>query len=72
MNGNKITVRKATRRDVASLVAFQLAMSEETEGKTLDVTLLRHGVEASFRSPGKGFYVVATSDHGVVGSLLIT
>ena len=72
MNGNKIFVRKATRRDIALIVEFQLAMSEETEGKTLDAALLRHGVKVPFRSPEKGFYLVATSNQVVVESLLIT
>lgn len=49
-------------------------MAEETEGKALDVEVLRRGVLAVLNDPGKGHYFVAVrgSDRAVVGQLMIT
>ena len=47
-------------------------MALETEGKTLDESLVTPGVAAVFATPDKGFYIVAEIDGAVVGSLLIT
>ena len=66
------TVREATPDDASRIVEFQQAMALETEGKTLDESLVTPGVAAVFASPDKGFYIVAEIDDDVVGSLLIT
>ncbi len=67
-----ITVRLGTSSDVDVLVASQQAMARETEGKTLDAAQLRKGVNAVFKSPDKGFYLVGQVDGEVVGTLLVT
>ena len=67
-----IKVREATADDLTALAAFQQAMARETEGKSLDPELLRDGVSAVFRSPDKGFYLVAEAGGRVVGGLLVT
>jgi GNAT superfamily N-acetyltransferase len=67
-----IRVRLGQRRDIASLVAFNLAMARETEDRALDEQRLEGGVRAVFESLGKGFYVVAELEDHVVGSLLVT
>ncbi len=72
MEHPKITVRNATPGDTASLVAFQQAMAKETEGKTLHLEPLRRGINAVFRSPDKGLYLVAEAEGMVIGGLLIT
>lgn len=72
MEHPKITVRYATPGDTASLVAFQQAMARETEGITLDLEPLRRGINAVFRSPDKGLYLVAEAEGAVIGGLLIT
>ena len=66
------SIRKARPEDAPSIVEFQQAMALETEGKTLDDSLVTPGVAAVFASPDKGFYIVAEIDGTVVGSLLIT
>ena len=66
------TVREAIPDDAPRIVEFQQAMALETEGKTLDESLVTPGVAAVFASPDKGFYIVAEIDGVVVGSLLIT
>lgn len=66
------SIRKARPEDAPRIVEFQQAMALETEGKTLDESLVTPGVAAVFASPDKGFYIVAEVDDSVVGSLLIT
>ena len=66
------TIREASPEDAARIVDFQQAMALETEGKTLDESLITAGVDAVLSSPDKGFYIVAEIDGTVVGSLLIT
>ena len=67
-----VTVRPATREDVALLGAFNRAMALETEGKELDPERLRAGIEAVFTDPARGRYLVAERDGAAVGSLLLT
>ena len=66
------TIREASPDDATWIVDFQQAMALETEGKTLDESLITPGVDAVLGSPDKGFYIVAEIDGTVVGSLLIT
>ena len=66
------TIREANPADAPRIVEFQQAMALETEGKTLDETLITAGVDAVLASPDKGYYIVAEVDGVVVGSLLIT
>ncbi len=72
MSDSEILVRRAERSDARHIVRFQQSMAMETEGKTLDESLVRAGVDAVFSDPGKGFYLVAETGGAVVGSLLIT
>ena len=39
-----IIVRRATKSDLKTVVAFNAAMAKETEDKTLDIELLTKGV----------------------------
>ena len=68
----QISVRRAEPGDAADIVGFQQSMALETEGKTLDESLINAGVDAVFADPDKGFYLVAEISGTVVGSLLIT
>ncbi|UCH84267.1 MAG: GNAT family N-acetyltransferase [Candidatus Latescibacterota bacterium] len=67
-----IQVRPATRADIETIVAFNLAMALETEGKSLDREVLHTGVRAIFDDPGKGVCYVAEIDGEIAGSLMIT
>lgn len=67
-----ITIKRATETDIPVLVSFQERMAFETEGISLDVTILTAGVKALFAKPEKGCYFVAVNDAKVVASLLIT
>ncbi len=68
-----IEIRRGRRDDRDALVAFNLAMARETEGRELNRETVQAGVEAVFQSEDRGFYVVATSpDREIIGGLLIT
>jgi GNAT superfamily N-acetyltransferase len=67
-----IAVRPANRADLEALVTFNAAMAQETEGKRLDLDVLRHGVARVFSDPACGFYRVAEVDGDIVGGLLVT
>ena len=67
-----MNIRVATAADTTSLVDFNQAMALETEGKSLDSTILKSGVEAVFEDEKKGFYVVAEESAEIVGGLMVT
>jgi len=67
-----IAVRPATGADLETLVAFNAAMAEETEGKHLDLETLRRGVARVLADPALGFYRVAEVNGERVGGLLVT
>ena len=67
-----IIVRRATKSDLKTVVAFNAAMAKETEDKTLDIELLTKGVSAVLVQDGLGFYLTAEADGRPVGQLLIT
>ncbi|MFT6863568.1 MAG: ribosomal protein S18 acetylase RimI-like enzyme [Akkermansiaceae bacterium] len=69
---DEMKIRKAESGEVPVLVAFNLAMALETEGKELDPTVLTAGVKGIFAQPGRGFYLVAECGDEVVGSLMVT
>jgi GNAT superfamily N-acetyltransferase len=65
-------VRRATPEDLDTLVRFNAAMADETEGKALELARLRSGVAALFQDPNRGFYLVAEIGGQVAGQLLVT
>lgn len=67
-----VVVRLADGRDMAAVVAGNVALARETEGLALDDAVVRRGVQAVLDDPAKGFYLVAEVDGAVVGRLMIT
>lgn len=67
-----IIVRKATREDISTIVKFQQNMALETESMLLDGEIISKGVTHVFNHPENGFYIVATENDLVVGSMLLT
>jgi GNAT superfamily N-acetyltransferase len=67
-----ITIRTATRADIAHIARWNLAMAWETEQKALDPAVLERGVTAVFDEPRRGFYLVAERGNEPVGCLLVT
>ena len=69
---DQITIRVAKPNDLASLVNFNQLMASETENKMLDQETLTQGVGNLIKDSNKGFYLVAESNHQVIGSLMVT
>ena len=65
-------VRSAKLTDADVIAEFQIKMAMETENKTLDFQVVRAAVQAVFQDTSKGFYLVASIDQQVIGSLLVT
>lgn len=68
----KMRIRRAEIDDSGALVDFNQKMALETEGRELEPDILSAGVAAVFADAGKGFYVVAEEDKGIVGGLMVT
>jgi GNAT superfamily N-acetyltransferase len=71
-SGPEIRVRRASFADLETVVDFNSAMAQETEGKSLEQARLRAGVEAVLQREDLGFYLVAEIKGKVTGQLLIT
>jgi GNAT superfamily N-acetyltransferase len=69
---SSLRVRSAYPREIATLVEFNRALARETEGRELDPTRIRAGVEAVFADAGKGGYVLALRGEEPLGGLLLT
>jgi GNAT superfamily N-acetyltransferase len=67
-----LLIRAAMRMDLPYLLAWNAAMAQETEHKTLDPAVLERGIAGVFEQPGRGFYLIAERDGARVGSLLVT
>lgn len=65
-------IRPATAGDITHLVDWNAAMAEETEGKTLDRTVLARGVSAVLDDPARGFYLIAEETGTPLGGLMVT
>jgi GNAT superfamily N-acetyltransferase len=65
-------IRRATRADLDSIIEFNAAMAQETEGKFLDPSRLRDGVKSVLQREDLGFYLLAEVDGQPVGQLLVT
>ena len=67
-----MTVRKATTKDIPTIILFQQKMAWETEGIHLDPSVLTEGVKNIFQDVNRGEYYVADENETVVGSLMTT
>jgi GNAT superfamily N-acetyltransferase len=67
-----LTVRQATSDDAPTIVEFNRRLAEESEGKTLDLAVLRKGVAAVLADPHKGPYFLAEEGGTVVGQMQVT
>jgi GNAT superfamily N-acetyltransferase len=65
-------VRAARTEDLEALVAWNVALAEETERTRLDAETLREGILALLESRAPGRYWIAELEGRVVGQLLIT
>jgi GNAT superfamily N-acetyltransferase len=65
-------VRRAVSSDAPTVVEFNRLIAVESEGKTLDLAVLRAGVAAALADPHKAMYFMAEESGTVVGQLSIT
>lgn len=69
---NEIQVRLAAFEHLDTIIDFNIAMAQETEGKELDIELVRPGVEAVMNRSDLGFYLIAEHTGRPAGQLMIT
>jgi ribosomal protein S18 acetylase RimI-like enzyme len=67
-----LRIRPAYPREISTLVEFNRALAQETEGRELDAARLQAGVEAVFVEPSRGTYFVALRGEEALGGLLVT
>ncbi len=72
MSESRFTVRQGTLEDAEIIAEFNQAMAMETEDKTLDNAILTNGVTRLISEPERGFYLVASENDTIAGSLMIT
>ena len=72
MSNVPFTIRPATPADQETIVAFNAALAEETEAKSLDRALLEPGVRAALADPAMCLYFVAEAQGRVIGQIMIT
>ena len=65
-------IRPATAEDLEVIVDYNARLAFESEGKRLDLALLRPGVAAVLADPSKGRYYVAEIAGQVVGQIALT
>jgi ribosomal protein S18 acetylase RimI-like enzyme len=67
-----IRIRTATRADADTIVEFNVAMADETEGRQLDRDTVARGVDRAMTDSRLGVYYLAERDGRAVGQLLVT
>ena len=67
-----VNIRRAVPADADTIIAFNSAMAEETEGRSLPADVIRRGVRRLLADPALGVYYVAERGGSMVGQLLIT
>lgn len=67
-----IIVRSARLADLDAIVAANVAMAFESEGKRLEDTTIRNGVRRLLEDPARGVYYIAMRDERYAGQLMIT
>ena len=67
-----MVIRSAKLSDIATLVSFQQALAQESEGIELDGEILEKGMRRMFEDATKGFYNVAEDEGKVIGCHMVT
>ena len=68
----EFTIREARPADAETIAAFNSAMAEETEGKSLDPEVIGPGVGNLLADASRGRYWVAEGEGRVIGQLMVT
>jgi GNAT superfamily N-acetyltransferase len=67
-----LSIRRATPADAGTVTDFNRLLALESEGKTLDLAVLRPGVEAALADPGKAWYFLCHDQADVLGQTMLT
>ena len=67
-----IKIRRASRRDLETIIEFNVRLADESEGVELDRDRLRSGVANALADERRAFYLIAESDGAPIGQLMIT
>jgi GNAT superfamily N-acetyltransferase len=67
-----ITIRQAGPADAPLVIEFNRLLAQESEGKTLDTTVLGPGVKAVLADPRKGLYFLAEEGGRPIGQMGLT
>lgn len=67
-----LQIRRATPADTDTVVEFNRLLALESEGKTLDLALLKPGVDAALSDSNKAFYFLAVEQEVIAGQAMIT
>ena len=72
MDAAALHIRRAVPNDAEVIVAFNVALAAESEGRRLDRHVVARGVRRVVADPALGVYYVAEREGSVFGQLLIT
>lgn len=67
-----VTVRWAEPTDLETIIEFNCFLARESEGKELDLSLLRPGIAAALADRAKGPYLLAEEQGIILGQMAIT
>lgn len=65
-------IRIGQKKDIDTLVKFNIALASETEQKKLLPSTVNNGIQMLFKNPQHGFYSVAEIDGEVIGCCMVT
>ena len=65
-------IRRATPADAGIVTDFNRLLALESEGKTLDLAVLRPGVEAALADEAKAWYFLCEDAGDIVGQTMLT
>jgi ribosomal protein S18 acetylase RimI-like enzyme len=71
-NIENIRIRFGRLNDAEKLAEFNKAMAFESEGYNLDFQTVLSGIKNLMLQTELGFYLIAETDNGIVGTLMIT
>ena len=70
---SRFFIRPARAEDTPTIVRFNVALADESEGVTLDPQTVEAGVRRMFADPALGRYLLAVSAEGeAMGQLMVT
>lgn len=68
---SKIRVARATRDNIEIIARWQVAMAQESESMSLDLSTVLQGVTRVFDDPQIGYYLLAMEDNTAIGCCLV-